>query len=98
MTSSRPVDVIPLSVPSQSELLDSVLDHAGARPWARDATDERIVDSVRARGGSVIDSQDEVGGFPAATATTRTLSVPSNPNGDDDGDGYTNLEEWIETF
>jgi hypothetical protein len=23
------------------------------------------------------------------------LSLPSNPSGDDDGDGYTNLEEWL---
>ena len=24
-----------------------------------------------------------------------TLAIPANPHGDDDSDGYTNLEEWL---
>ena len=24
--------------------------------------------------------------------------LPPSPNGDDDGDGYTNLEEWLHDF
>jgi len=28
----------------------------------------------------------------------RKLTVPDNPSGDDDGDGYTNLEEWLHGF
>jgi hypothetical protein len=25
----------------------------------------------------------------------RPLVIPREPNGDEDGDGYTNLEEWL---
>ncbi|MEA3364059.1 MAG: hypothetical protein U9Q79_00340 [Candidatus Hydrogenedentes bacterium] len=36
-----------------------------------------------------------MGGFPNHAPTTRILDLPANPNGDTDGDGYTNLEEWL---
>jgi hypothetical protein len=39
-----------------------------------------------------------VGGFPTLAVNTRPLTPPANPNGDDDGDGYTNLEEWLHSF
>src|SRR5690606_33069523 len=32
---------------------------------------------------------------PVDVRNTRRLVLPSNPNGDDDNDGYTNLEEWL---
>lgn len=44
----------------------AVLAAAGARPWDRDAIDRRIVAEVRARGGRIIDSEREVGGYPAS--------------------------------
>ncbi|MDQ7989179.1 MAG: hypothetical protein REI09_06030 [Candidatus Dactylopiibacterium sp.] len=56
---------------------EAVLAQAGARPSERDAVDARIVASVRAGSGRIIDSQDEVGGYPAAGAgVTRALEVP----------------------
>lgn len=73
----------------------SVLLRAGARPRNRDAVDLRIVDQIRGRRGRIIDSQDEVGGWPAASATRRTLQLPRRPHDDDDRDGYTNIEEWL---
>lgn len=81
----RPVD----------EVESSVLAAAGARPRDRDAVDRRIVDSVAQRGGRIIDSQTEVGGWPELPVNRRELTIPSNPHNDDDGDGYTRLEEWI---
>jgi hypothetical protein len=33
--------------------------------------------------------------FPTLAQNRRTLTLPANPNSDDDGDGYTNLEEWL---
>ncbi len=36
----------------------------GARPWARDPVDQRIVDDARARRSRIIDSQNQVGGYP----------------------------------
>ncbi|MBM4227021.1 MAG: right-handed parallel beta-helix repeat-containing protein [Gammaproteobacteria bacterium] len=56
--------------------LDHVLNQAGARPWARDATDQRIIDSVRARSGHIIDSQNAVGGYPDMVPRRRVLEVP----------------------
>ena len=42
--------------------------------------------------------QNSERGWPILTPGTRTLSLPSNPHADSDGDGYTNLEEWIHGF
>jgi hypothetical protein len=42
----------------------SVLRNAGARPWARDPIDARLIADVEAGRGDVIDSQNEVGGYP----------------------------------
>jgi hypothetical protein len=75
-----------------------VLNHAGARPADRDSVDIRILNDVRNGTGRIIDSQDEVGGWPNLPQNYRVLTLPSNPNSDDDGDGYTNLEEWLHAF
>ena len=87
---------------------------AGAGAWPRDAADARVVESVRARSGRHIDSQEEVGGWPelaagAAACPTATATACRTPgrrahgfdparadgNGDRDGDGLTNLEDWL---
>lgn len=47
-----------------AETLEHVLRNAGARPDDRDETDARIVRQVRERGGRIINSQEEVGGYP----------------------------------
>lgn len=61
----------------------------------RGALDKRIVDAVRQRTGRIIDSQDEVGGYPDMAPTRRELDLPDDPHADDNGDGYTNLEHWL---
>lgn len=72
-----------------------VLAKAGAWPARRDAIDKRLIDEIRAGRGRIIDSQTEVGGYPAYKPTRHELKLPAKPNTDDDGDGYTNLEEWL---
>ena len=98
-----------------------VLASVGARPADRDAIDERMVTDVTTRScllddpntpHCIIDSQAEVGGWPAQLqpptvpaiqawadlnypTRTRTHTLPTDPSGDDDADGYTNLEEWL---
>jgi hypothetical protein len=46
---------------------------AGARPWARDAVDLRILQSVRDGTGRIIDDEAEVGGYPVVEATRRAF-------------------------
>ncbi len=69
--------------------------HAGARPKDRDPVDERVIDQVRRGQGARIDYTDDVGGYPALEPTTRALEIPDDPHGDDDDDGFSNVEEWL---
>jgi hypothetical protein len=61
-------------VPSPERVLRS----AGSRPARRDPIDARIVQSVIDRTGKIIDSQEEVGGYPVRAATTRALMIPKD--------------------
>jgi hypothetical protein len=85
----------PVRTMPSSAVRDLVLAHAGARPAKRDPIDARIVDEVGKGTGGIIDNENEVGGAPKYSQTTRALQLPSNPNADDDGDGYTNMDEWL---
>jgi hypothetical protein len=90
-----------------------VLDGAGAS-LRRDGADARVVQSVRERNGRHIDSQGDVGGWPAlrqgvappdgdgdgmpdAWERRHGLDSATSRDGgaDRDGDGYTNLEEYL---
>lgn len=48
-----------------------VLRNAGARPWDRDGHDVRVLANAAEGRGEVIDSQDEVGGYPVMIPTAR---------------------------
>jgi len=99
---------------SAEEACALVLAQAGAS-LRRDAVDDRVVGNVSERKGHLIDSQNEVGGWPElkqgrppadrdgdgmpdAWETEQGLDPkdPEDRNGDQDGDGYTNLEEYLE--
>jgi hypothetical protein len=63
------------------ENIGLVLTHAGARPGERSAEDVRIVQSLIDGTGSIIDSQDEVGGYPEYDSTARAIdSIPETEN------------------
>ncbi len=53
-----------------------VLRSAGSRPARRDPIDARIVASVINGTGSIIDSQQQAGGYPKRESTRRVLEVP----------------------
>lgn len=93
---------------------DLVLDRAGAILPKRDSVDERVVQSVRNRAGKIINSQQQVGGWPEYKNAPPPVDSdrdgmpdewekahrfdPHNPNDgslDADGDGYTNVEEFL---
>ncbi|QDH68896.1 pectate lyase [Lysobacter alkalisoli] len=52
-----------------AQVQDAVIANVGARPWDRDAHDRRIVADVIEGRGYIIDSQDEVGGYPQMAET-----------------------------
>jgi pectate lyase len=95
---------------------EKVLAGAGAS-LARDPVDARVVQSVRAGTGRLIDSQKDVGGWPRLAPGTpwqdrdgdgmpdawerRHRLDPVNPadgNSDRDRDGFTNVEEWLNSL
>jgi hypothetical protein len=76
-----------LSAMPAAQVRETVLAGAGARPWDRDEVDRRIVEQVRSGKGRIIDSQEQVGGYPRAAATTRRLDVPRE-----------NLDAWLAGF
>lgn len=65
-----------LSVMSPWDAALHVLRKAGSRPARRDPIDARIARSVIEGKGKIIDSQEEVGGYPVRSATRRSLIVP----------------------
>ncbi|GAA5162066.1 hypothetical protein [Viridibacterium curvum] len=56
----------------------AVLRSAGARPRDRDAVDARIVAEAQSGGGRIIDSQEEIGGYPRPESTRRKLDIPKD--------------------
>ncbi len=70
----RRVDAPPLwpdtiEVMPVTDVKEYVLKNAGARPWDRDAIDKRIIREIREGAGRVIDSEQEVGGYPTMKET-----------------------------
>lgn len=68
---------------------ERVLRSAGSRPAKRDPIDARIVRSVIDGKGGIIDSQEQVGGYPVRTPATRTIVVP---------EGVEERRTWLETL
>jgi hypothetical protein len=69
-----------------SSVVDRVVAQAGARPTDRDAVDARIIADLLAGAGRHVDSQNDVGGYPQATATTRALDIP------------VDVDAWLESL
>lgn len=86
------------------EVTEHVLQNAGTRPDQRNAVDARVVADVRNGTGRIINCVSDngtarcaknAGGWPELAQNTRRLEIPDDPNADPDGDGYTNVEEWL---
>lgn len=57
---------------------ERALRSAGARAARRDPIDARIIQSILRGDGHIIDSQNDVGGYPARAATTRAVVVSND--------------------
>lgn len=108
----QPVEVAPVAEDPAPSAYERVLQQAGASK-VRDAVDARIVAGVRDRTGRQIDSQREVGGWPALSAAPAPVDTDhdgmpdawervrgldprkDDSAGDRDGDGYSNLENYL---
>lgn len=74
-----------LEAMSQAGAIWHIARFAGARPAQRDPIDRRIVGAALGGTAKIIDSQDEVGGYPAHEPATRALDVPRSSR-----------REWLE--
>ncbi|WP_247783620.1 hypothetical protein [Bradyrhizobium sp. 170] len=103
---SAPSGTIPQGIVAVSpgQAHDFVLVHGGACPKDRDSVDIRVINEIKNRAGTIINCvsadgsdrcQKNGGGWPSMRVNRITHTLPANPGGDDDGNGYTNLEEWL---
>jgi len=98
------------------QAFELVLTKAGAS-LRRDAVDLRVIDNVRKREGKLINSQDEVGGWPALRSAPAPTDSdhdgmpdswekehglnprdPADRNGKHDSNGYTSLEDYLNSL
>jgi hypothetical protein len=105
--SPSPLGQVTESILPAASAYNLVLGRSGAFP--RDASDLRAINEVVTRGGKIIDHPSEVGGWPVLAPGTpypdsdqdgmddawEVARGISNPVADHDGDGYTNLEEFL---
>lgn len=98
------VDGLVAKPTANDEVKDWVLANAGARPLDRDSVELRIVKDVLDGTGQVINCVEDdgsercsknAGGWPEYAVNEQAFEAPADPNGDEDDDGYTNLEEKL---
>jgi hypothetical protein len=76
--SSPPLWPAGLTVYPVKDAVSLVLKTAGPRANERSPVEARIIKEIIYRTGSIIDSQDEVGGYPRYTLANRVLTPPSD--------------------
>ena len=72
-TAEPPIAWPSLPIRPAAEVERWVGENAGARPWDRDAQDQRILMNAREGRGKIIDNEAEVGGYPAVEMTRRAF-------------------------
>ena len=110
---SKPFPAVSVRTTSAQDAFQAVLASAGATLPRRDAVDRRLVTDVQKGKMSLIDSQEDVGGWPRLSTTSPRRDSDSDgmpdkwetmfglslgkddSSGDPDGDGYTNIEEFL---
>lgn len=92
------VSTVPLT--SLADLEADIVANVGPRPVDRGPWTTRYISELQNRTGGIINHPNDVGGVAGHSVPnlSHTLTVPANPDADDDGDGYTNGEEWIHEY
>lgn len=100
----------PVTTETADVALARVLEECGATLPRRDEIDAQLMDDIKNGTGKIIDSEEELGGWPALEtvvpepdadgdgmpdAWQEKYRLASGPNGDADTDGYTDLEEYL---
>ncbi|OAM90502.1 hypothetical protein AW736_07605 [Termitidicoccus mucosus] len=97
-----------------AQLEAELLAKSGARPLVRDLHDKRLIKQIRERrlrdwtdlpsqsitenwSGDIDLGELDADGYQT-TQGSHDLIFPSDPQGDSDGDGYTNFEEWLHAW
>lgn len=98
--SSAPVFELSGILPtSASEALSQIPSSVGSRPRESNAVDTRVISELIMRTGTIKDCvvgcARSCGGYPNLDLVKRPFKIPEDPQGDDDSDGYTNLEELL---
>lgn len=69
---------------ASGDVVEHNLANVGARPADRTEHDERVISAIRDGSGGIIDSQDDVGGYPDLEENTEEVSEPES-----------NLHAWL---
>jgi len=83
----KPVWPTDLEALPAKDVVERIAQNVGARPWDRDEIDARIIRDFRQGTGRIIDSQEDVGGYPVHEPTHRPLEVPAEDR-----------DKWLSTF
>lgn len=85
---------------SASVAYESILRDVGSRPRHRSEIDKRFIRQLRERRGEIKDCLTgcarAVGQRLSSNVRRRKLRLPREPLADTNGDGYTNLENWLQ--
>ena len=81
----KPVWVKGLKVNPADHVVQQIIKNVGARPAQRAPVDQRIINDFINQEGKIIDSQEEVGGYPNYKPAYRPLNIPEKK-----------LSEWLE--
>ncbi|MGV8091424.1 MAG: polysaccharide lyase family 1 protein [Mangrovibacterium sp.] len=81
----KPISTNKFALKSSAEVVSGILKNAGSRPADRNSIDKRIIEDLRNKRGKVINSQEEVGGYPSGTPVKRELQIPAK-----------GIEKWLQ--
>jgi hypothetical protein len=94
-TSTHPFAPPTYSMIPASQVKSYIVANAGSRPAMRDAADKRVIGNLINFTGRLIDSPVDVGGWPFYSMTSKVFDAGTDPHGDNNGNGYTNVEEIL---